>query len=257
MHALKMGAGPRLALAFHGYSNTASLFLGLESLLGHEFTVVAFDLPHHGRSHWESGTILEPAALKQLVERLCDRHGVRQAALLGFSLGGRVALSLLQWAPERVSQVALAAPDGLAFSPFHFFATRTAPGQRLMSHLIRQPGFYFSLLAQLRRRNWIPESRYQFFMHYLESEAARRFLGAVWPSLRFLTPSQRRLRMLIRRHRIPVHLFMGRYDKVIPISLGIAFAKGNPDVQLHILEKGHRLMDGDTIRRMAQVLREC
>jgi pimeloyl-ACP methyl ester carboxylesterase len=254
LHYLRMGQGSRLLLAFHGYSNQASLFSGFTPLLGHAFTIISIDLPHHGRSQWPDDLPLRPQNLQQLVTHFLEMFGQEQLSLMGYSLGGRVCLSILGLMPRLVDRMLLIAPDGLAFNPLYFFVTRTWTGKRIFRHLLTRPEAYFPLIDRLRDRQWINTRRHRFVMNYVQSEYARSFLLRVWPGLRLLIPPARRIKAIIRKHHIPVYLFMGRHDHIIPLKQGVAFQKGLPSVHLHVLDKGHRLFDPEDIRQMAQRL---
>lgn len=254
LHYLAFGTGKRLLIAFHGYSNNASLFQPFESFLGTEYTIVSIDLPYHGRSAWPPQTPLHLADLRTLINNLCEQFGVNKFSLLGFSLGGRVSLFILEHLPERIESVLLAAPDGLAFNPLYYFVTRTYLGRRLFSSVLTKPERYFKLIDKLHERRFLDPSRYKFVTQYLQSRPARTFLGNVWPNLGNLIPNARKVKQAAAKYHIPLHIFMGRYDKIIPLKQAEVFSKGAPGVQLHILEKGHRLFDSGSVREMAQCL---
>lgn len=257
LHFLKFGKGPRLVLAFHGYSNSAGLFLPFERALETDCTVVSIDLPHHGRStDWPESRALKPEDLIHLVKFFCDEHGVEKCRLLGFSLGGRVSLKIIEAVPQRIAGAVLAAPDGLRFSPFHYFVTRTAAGRGVFSDVLTRPQRYFRVLDALKRRGVLSDARHQFAKYYLESSHSRGLLRKAWPSLRFLIPRPARVKAAIAAHNIPVHIFAGRYDRVIPLSGATSFARGMPQVKLRVLEKGHRVIESDTLGSMAATLLE-
>ena len=96
------GEGPPLVL-LHGFTGSiASWAPHLDALAG-RFSVIAIDLPGHG----ESGVPADPGRyrMEQCVSDLLalfDRLNIAQAALLGYSMGGRVALNLAIAAPERI-----------------------------------------------------------------------------------------------------------------------------------------------------------
>jgi predicted esterase len=67
-----------------------------------------------------------------------------------------------------------------------------------------------------------------------------------------LIPNSQKLRKAINKHKIPVHIFMGNYDRIIPVPHAQKFKKELETVQLHILDKGHRVFDSETLPDMAQ-----
>jgi pimeloyl-ACP methyl ester carboxylesterase len=252
LHHLSMGSGRKLLLAFHGYNNTAQIFQPFVSYLGREYTIISIDLPHHGKSEWPEVRRFDVSQLKQLIKFLLEEYKVDKLSLMGYSLGGRVCLKAVELMPGNIDKVLLIAPDGLAFNPFYYFLTRTAVGSNIFRRFLTDPQRYMGLIEFARRRKWLDESRYKFAMQYLQTESARNFLLRVWPGMSRLIPSSVKLRSAIKRHSIPVHVFMGSYDRIIPVPLAKKFKKELETVQLHILDKGHRVFDSETLPQMAQ-----
>ncbi|RYZ51465.1 MAG: alpha/beta hydrolase [Sphingobacteriales bacterium] len=183
-------------------------------------------------------------------------HQVERVSLAGYSMGGRVCLTVMELMPGKIESCVLIASDGLVFNPLYYFVTRTVLGKRIFRRFLTEPGRYLDLIEWLRRREIIHPSRYRFAMHYLESEADRNFLLNVWPAMCRIVPERRRLRASIRSFEIPVFIFMGMYDRVIPVPHGKRFQKNLPSVELIIVEKGHRVFDSSTLPKMAACLRK-
>ncbi len=99
-------------LLLHGFTGSADEWAELTPQLAPHRRVVAVDLPGHGRP---------PAAQRSMGEcvadllALMDGLGAGQFDLLGYSMGGRVALHLAVAAPKRVRSLVLeSASPGLA-----------------------------------------------------------------------------------------------------------------------------------------------
>lgn len=71
----------------------------------HGFSVLAIDLPGHGRSKGSPLTSVE--AIADWLLALLDAAGVQKAALTGHSMGSLIALETAFRAPERVTRLAL------------------------------------------------------------------------------------------------------------------------------------------------------
>ncbi len=254
LHYLKFGRGRRILLAFHGYGNNANLFQVFERHLAEEFTILSFDLPHHGRSDWEEGVLLHKKDLTDLVKQVCATFGVQKVALAGYSMGGRVCLTIAELLPESVDKVLLIASDGLVFNPLYFFVTKTMIGKRIFRSFLTDSRRYMKLVEWLRKKEWIDPSRYRFAMYYLESESDRSFLLRVWPSMSLIIPNMKRLKAAINKYHLPVFIFMGAYDRIIPVPHAKRFSKDLRSVQLFVLDKGHRVFDSDSLPQMARCL---
>ncbi|MCW5696473.1 MAG: alpha/beta fold hydrolase [Bauldia sp.] len=111
--SLARGRGPAVLL-LHGNSLAKETILPLTDALAERgATVVAPDLPGHGRSEDAANPEADYTlgGLAGTVLDLADRIGLSEFHVVGWSLGGNVALDLLALAPERVRSVAaIAAP---------------------------------------------------------------------------------------------------------------------------------------------------
>ena len=87
----------------HGVLNDHSVWI-LQSryFANHGHNVLAIDLPGHGKSGGEAPQTVEQAA--QTVIALLDAAGVQQAALVGHSFGGKVALSMVDQAAKPLAK---------------------------------------------------------------------------------------------------------------------------------------------------------
>ncbi len=255
-HYLKYGAGPGLVLGFHGYGLEAGSFEVLGNVVPVGFTLLAFDLPGHGATDWKGG-VFHRQMLATLVLRAMALYGAEKVVLAGYSLGGRVCLTLLELMPEHVSGVLLMAPDGLVPNRLYAFATRTAIGRRLFNAVLNDPGRFIALANLFKSLHLIDASRHKFVLHYLHTAESREQLRMVWAQLADIVPHVHRLQHALRGRAIPIHLFMGRHDRIIPVAHAEHFKKVFGNVHLHILQKGHRLLDADVAAQVAATLNTC
>jgi 2-succinyl-6-hydroxy-2,4-cyclohexadiene-1-carboxylate synthase len=93
-----LGSGERLVLV-HGFTQTGRSMRPLQELLAPYFEVVTVDLPFHGPKATPVADLEEAAAL------LASSCGA--ASYLGYSLGGRVCLTLALERPEVVERLVL------------------------------------------------------------------------------------------------------------------------------------------------------
>src|ERR1700748_25541 len=111
LHYLRSGSGSRLLIAFPGYGNNADTFLPFTQYLQRDYTILSFDMPHHGRSEWTNNVPLTRQALVTLVDTLKKEFGIDKVSLLGYSMGGRVCLTIIEMMPQSIDKVLLIAPD--------------------------------------------------------------------------------------------------------------------------------------------------
>ncbi len=264
MHYHRWGKGDKLLLCFHGYGETAATFAFLSEALDNEFTIVAIDLPFHGQTEWNdsSGQTL-PFTVNELLsilETLLSTLGIPAATpwyLMGYSMGGRIALSLLEAVPDRVARLVLAAPDGLRLNPWYWLATQTLPGRLLFRYTIHHPGWFLFVLRAGNTLKLVNPSIYKFVAGYVDNPGIRHDLYIRWTGLRKFRPHLPVIKDIIRRRQLPVRILYGRFDRIIRVKRGEQFRKGiEPYCQLTVLPAGHQLLRISNLPAILSLLKE-
>jgi len=244
-HYSQRGVGPRLLFAFHGYGETAGSFAFLEEALGQDFTIIAIDLPFHGETVWREGLYLAPSDLLAVMTSIAGGLAGKEEGwwLMGYSMGGRIALQLLELAPARVRRLVLLATDGLQMNFWYWLATQTSLGNGLFRWTMKRPGWLFFLLRTGHVLRLVNPSIYKFTAHYVDDVRVREKLYARWTTMRGFRPHLAAVGRSIRQYEIPVRLLYGSYDRIIRWERGERFCRPNAAYcQLTILPAGHQLL---------------
>ena len=245
IHYYSWGTGHQLLFCFHGYGESGESFAFLGAALGKDYTLVAIDLPFHGLTEWKEGLFFDPQQLPVLLQGIAARLPGRSAGwrLLGYSMGGRIALQLLESSPEIIEKVVLLAPDGLVVNPWYWLATQTGAGNRLFRRTMRRPGWFFLLLRLGNAFKLVNPSVYKFTVNYINDDRVRQDLYTRWTTMRGFRPRLSAIRGLIRARRLPVVLIYGRYDRIIRWERGERFGKGIAAYcRLILISTGHQLL---------------
>jgi len=242
----RWGKGDKLLLCFHGYGETAASFAFLEEALGSEFTILAVDLPFHGGTEWRETLPFTAEQLLSILETLLAETAIPPETpwyLMGYSMGGRIALSLLAAVPERIARLVLLAPDGLRLNPWYWLATQTGPGRLLFRYTMYHPGWFFFVLRAGNALKLVNPSIYKFVSCYIDDRQVRENLYTRWTALRTFRPHIGAVKAIIRRRQLPVRILYGRFDRIILAKRGEEFRKGiEPYCQLTVLSAGHQLL---------------
>lgn len=254
IHCLRWGSGKETLLCFHGFGETADSFLHLARQIEDRYTVIAVDLPLHGKTVWNEGLICTTADIVGIIDSIPNLQGNR-FSLAGYSMGGRVALSVYEQTPERIKQLVLLAPDGLKMNFWYWLATQTAAGNRWFHHLMKKPGLFFKVTSALKKIGMINTGVYHYVNQYLGKEASRSQLYRVWTTMRKVKPDVPVVQSLIDRYKTPVLLIYGQYDKIIRHTTGSQFMKSTGDYcTLHIMPCGHRVLQEKNTAAIAALL---
>lgn len=202
-------------------------------LAHHGFSVLAVDLPGHGRT--DTTTMAKVEDLSAWLLRLLDAAGVDRATLVGHSLGSLIALEVCGMAPARVEKLVLV---GSAFpmrvsdslltaareseaAAFDMINTWSHTG---VTHSPGSPGPGFSVFIQNRRLM----ERQRPGVLSAAFEASNRYAGGFDRA---------------QGVNCPTLLILGRNDQMTPIKAGRALAariKGSRVVEIE--RCGHSLM---------------
>lgn len=236
------GSGDELLICFHGFGESASRFTCMEPALGNIFTIVALDMPFHGHTTWNEGRDVEQEDLEALIKKILERFGKQRFSLMGYSMGGRLVMCIVERMAALINHVVLLAPDGLKDNPWHMIATQTRLGNRVFLYNTHRPALFFRLLSIGRKWKLLNESVYKFALHRMDSLKKRRLVYDVWTNMRKMMPSRRRCKKMMARYNVDTVMLFGRFDRIIPPVLGGCFADGSFPCKIVILDTGHQLL---------------
>jgi pimeloyl-ACP methyl ester carboxylesterase len=244
IHYRRGGYGNKTLLCFHGYGETSANFNFLEKTLADEFTVISIDLPFHGQTNWLDARI-SPEDLQLAPANL---H------LLGFSMGARLALCVMQQMPESIGKLVLLAPDGLTVNFWYWLSTQTFIGNRLFRLTMSKPGWFLGMLHAGNRLRIINQSIYKFVTYYIHDDAVRKALYQRWTGFSKCAPSISSIRRTLLKYPIPVRLLYGKYDRIIGDRRGRKFLKDIPGARIELIDCGHQVLHEKNAAAIANAL---
>jgi len=256
IHYLLAGNGKRLLLCMHGYGESADSFAFLEKDLPPAYSMLAIDFPYHGQTVWKDGPYFTPDNLLEIIHAIGREQGIaiENISLMGFSMGGRMVLHMLQLLADKTNRLLLLAPDGLRVNTWYWLATQTRIGKSFFKYTMHHPGWFFATIRVAKTLKLANPSVYKFVNYYIEDEWMREELYLRWTSMCRFKPDLGKIRTLIRRHEIQVRMLYGRYDRIIRFERGEKFSRGIEALcTLKILPCGHQLLqekNGEMISNM-------
>ena len=115
LHAHAEGSGEAV-LILHGFTGATESMQPVAQGLRDRWQVIRLDLVGHGKS--DAPREVSAYTMERCTEQVAaslDALGIRDAHVIGYSMGGRVALALAAWQPERVrSALLVGASAGIA-----------------------------------------------------------------------------------------------------------------------------------------------
>ncbi|MCB0558953.1 MAG: alpha/beta fold hydrolase [Lewinellaceae bacterium] len=235
----KFGSGPRLLIAFHGFSEAGSAFAEMGVILEGSCTLYAIDLPFHGSTRWQ-GADYRPAQLAALVEALLEREGRPHFEAIGHSLGARLWLHLLPEFRGRIEGLYLLAPDGLQTRWMYLVEWMPAGFRRGLIPFLSHPGWLLSLAKALHRTRLIGRFLLQYLRVHLSEAGRRRRLLHTWLALSHFRLSKGKARCLIRQAGLPVLVLLGDKDQLVKPETIRHALKGLKNVRIEEINATHR-----------------
>jgi len=132
--------GPRDAPAIimlHGLGSSLHTWQGWADALDDRYRVIRFDLPAHGLTGADPASDYSMGRWVALLDGLMDTLGLETAALVGNSMGGRLAWMTAAKRPARVCALVLVSPDGFESPGFEYGRSPDVPAlMGLMRHTL-------------------------------------------------------------------------------------------------------------------------
>lgn len=258
IHYAVWGSGLKLLFCLHGYGEQAESFAALAGYLGEDYTIIAIDMPFHGKTQWEEGLLFTPADLYNIMQTIIAKTtGPVQSNprfnLLGYSMGGRVALHLLQNYPSQIERLVLVAPDGLHKNIWYRLATRTLIGNWLFKYVMYMPGNTSKFLKPFEKYKLVGAGLLRVAHYYTDDEKERARLYCRWTTMRKFKPNLPRIKKTIRQHGIPIRFLFGRFDNIILSHRSNIFKQDTQNVQVHIIDAGHRLLQEKYVQAICRL----
>jgi pimeloyl-ACP methyl ester carboxylesterase len=237
----KYGSGDKNLLAFHGFGGTHKDFEVFLPALS-EYTVYSFDLWHHGQSEYD-GQPLDRNAFQQKFQAFLAKHKLFRFSLMGYSLGGRICLELIETFPGKIDEVFLFAPDGLRRNLLYRFSTRTLLGNYLFRRVNQDAGIFFKGAEFFARIGVLDSKIKDFVIKQMGTKEKREKVYKTWRTTSRLWPNLKQVAENIVRYKMKLTIVMGEKDKVIKKEWARKLTRYLPDnVEfLKVVDAGHKL----------------
>lgn len=259
INCYRFGTGEKIVICFHGYGEDGSMYQFLEKYAGNQYSFYSIDLPFHGKTKWNEGLIFTHEDLQHIIGEMLGENKQRQEtdnlSLLGFSLGGRIALSLYQAQPDRIEKLVLLAPDGLKVNFWYWLATQTYLGNTLFAFSMKHPSWFFGFIKLLNKIGMVNTSIFKFVNYYIGNAEVRDLLYKRWTTLRKLKPNLAHIKNFILQFKTPARLVYGRYDRIILPIRGEKFQEGIEEFcTVAVIHSGHQVLHENHVEGIMNAL---
>jgi pimeloyl-ACP methyl ester carboxylesterase len=252
----RAGSGHHVVICLHGFGREAADFEAFLPILDAGTQLIAVNLFFHGRSNFPQHRLskhpLEPEEWCNLMRALCEEIGCSRFHLVGYSMGGRLAMVMMERMPEQIDSLTLLAPDGLKINVLYRFVSETKLGRMLYRSIIRNPSWILRIADALNRLHILHQNVHRFVYLQLETPTKRQLVYNVWLAHRKLFPNLQSVATNAENRNIPCRLMFGKHDAIIPPRLAINLTKHfKTKPKMMLLDAGHRLINKETVERLS------
>ncbi len=237
LHVVQVGPQDAPAIVLlHGFGDTWLTFDGWVGSLAMQYRVILYDLPGFGLTgpdptgdYSDSRSI---AVLKALLERL----DVRQATLIGNSMGGKLAWQFAAAYPALVDKLVLISPDGFASPGFEYEKPVDVPfAMRLLPYVLPKLLVRASLAPAFGDRARLSDAVVTRYRDMMLAPGVRRAIIDRLGQVVVHNPEAD-----LRRIKAPTLLLWGRQDNMIPFTNAADYLRTIPNARLvELPELGH------------------
>ncbi len=244
IHVKKTGQGEPVFVLLHGFAASLYSWHAVMEPLSRLGTVIAFDRPGFGLSEhpirWQGQNPYSAETQVELVTRLLDHYGVKQAVLVGNSAGGTVAMQMALAHPERISALILVDPAIYhgGGAPGWLQPVLASPQMRRLGPLVSR-----QILArgrELIKLAWHDPSRLPTEMeeYYLKPFKVENWDKSFWEFTLASRPTG--LAHRLSELSMPTLVITGDDDRIVPTKDSLRLAHEIPHASLELIEQaGH------------------
>ena len=254
----------RVVVAFHGFGRPTEEMGNYLPLYPEGTTLLSVGIAHQNGStvpaFRDTPPVLEPTLMLQALDGWLDELGLSHLPkhLLGYSLGGRISLTLFEQAPMAWSGMVLLAADGFKKNAMYRFAVDTALGGACWTFVDRHATSVRRFIRGLRRLRIIPAHLEHFALYHTEDHAMRQLVAHTWKTHRLFWPTRQRTSkawQTLPERGVHVHAIFGSRDAIIPWDWSKPWhGLGNQHVHFARVDSGHVMRHSETVKALRSLI---
>ncbi len=233
---LEAGAGETVVM-LHGSGPGVSATANWQHNIGtlsQRFRVLAPDIVGFGATQRPDDVVYSLRTWTDQIWAFLDAHGIEKTAIVGNSLGGRIALQMATDCPDRITKMVLMGAPGVGMTLTDGLAALRAyePSHDAMRDLLRNyfavdPTMITDELVAIRFESSIADGAYEAYR-------------AMFLDPRHAGSELRISEDEVRAIATPTLLVHGREDKVVPVQVSVTMLGLLPNADLHVFSScGH------------------
>lgn len=242
----KIGSEKKETLVLiHGFGDRKESFYFISKFLNEKLNLVIPDLPGFGNSGMDPDLVYNLDNYIDWLGRFIEENGLDSFHLAGCSMGGAIAAKFAAQFPSKVKSLSLVDPAGFYLPGKHSIYDEALAGSNIFH--INSPGDFETLQSRIFRKSPLIPTCVKEFM-ILKAMGDRKWLTKIFDELvdmdsiksGKISLEQASLNHLCKDIPMPVMLFWGRHDSLLPWKTAPFVEELFPRARVHIFEEyGH------------------
>lgn len=217
-------------LLVHGFGSSLHSWEPMSERLSPDYRLISFDLPGFGLSAPDAQNDYSDQRTHDLILALMRLYELERLAIVGHSLGGRVAWSFAAAHPEKVTSLVLIAPDGYESPMFQYGQPgRTTPLTRLVIYVLPRFIVRWALDVSYGQAP-VPADTVDRYYAFLRQRHVKNAILARTRQTILEDPDD-----ILPGIAIPALLIWGEQDRIIPAGNANDFLAALPDSRSAVL----------------------
>lgn len=242
LHYVKKGKGERKVVLFHGFGQDHNVFSSYVDLLQNSCTLYLFDLYYHGESVRIDHALHHPEWVNDF-ESFLDQEQIVNYDIIGYSLGGRFALSLVCYSKNPPQRTLLIAPDGLIEHSLYRFSTSPLFND-IFKYSMLHPKLLDKTISILETLGLAKAGLVRFAKSQLRDAQKRTQVYKTWTYFKPLGLSKKEFQSVFER-ALQIELILGSTDLIIRADKIIKKYRSEKGFKFHLLPlKHHEILEG-------------
>ncbi len=241
------GGGKDYLICFPGFGETLDVFENLSQYLA-GYTLVSVNLYFVGNSQRVApGSYLKHHEWRDTFGQFISKLNIDRFSVLGYSLGGRFAISTFFSFDNRMDHLLLVAADGIIQRFTYSFATFPIGMRQLFKYLMKNPVWLNKSISILHRLKLVNSFTAKFTLSQLAGKEDRMRVYHSWVAFRYLRITQAKLVTMLNRTKCQTTLIFGEKDQIINPKRHLQFLNKLKSSQVLVLSYGHnKLVDNSS-----------
>jgi pimeloyl-ACP methyl ester carboxylesterase len=174
-------------------------------------------------------------------------ENINRFSVLGFSIGGRIALATLESFPDRIEKLTMIAGEGLRQNFWYNWATHRWLGKPIFRRMIHRPNMFFHLAKGAQHLRLVPRSTVLFASRMMDSIDNRHQVYATWILLSGFKMTKNKLAELANANSFDLMFVFGKHDLIMKQDEAELIGKVLPNAKVVLLDVGHHRLVKETL----------